>query len=135
MLEVFRIYAPYVPLGWAMGFRCLWLVIAAGLLVNGTRQGSRAARLSLAAASLAIISVVAWDLDRSTGILLPAYVAGIVAAAQAGEKATAPARSRLLLAGLACLLVNLAIPYAHIVGFTVSWNRGPFGVWTMLSGR
>jgi hypothetical protein len=135
MLEVFRIYAPYVPLGWAMGFRSFWLVIAAGLLVSGTRQGSRLARTALAAASLAFISVVAWDLDRSTGILLPAYVAGVAAAAQACEKASGPKRSRLLLAGLACILVNLAIPYAHIVGFTVSWNRGPFGVWRMLSGR
>jgi hypothetical protein len=131
MLEVFRLYAAYVPLGWAMGFRTLWLVIAAGLLANESGRGPRAACMALALASLIFISVVAWDLDRSTGILLPAYIAGIVAAAKAPDSR----KSRLLLAGLACVLLNLALPYAHIVGFTVSWNRGPFGMWTALSGR
>jgi hypothetical protein len=135
MLEVFRIYASYVPLGWAMGFRVGWLVIAAGLLAKGIPWKPRATGIALAAAALIVISIVAWDLDRSTGVLLPAYVAGIVAAARAGDGATGSRRSRQLLAGLACLVLNLAIPYAHIVGFTVSWNRGPFGVWRSLSGH
>jgi hypothetical protein len=131
MIGVFRIYAPYVPLGWAMGYRVGWLALGAGFLAMGNRWRSRLPGIALAAAGLAVISVVAWDLDRSTGILLPAYVMGIVAAAQAGNAD----RSRLLVFGLGCVLLNLALPYAHIVGFTVSWNRGPFGVWRSLSGR
>jgi hypothetical protein len=128
---VFRIYAPYVPLGWAMGYRIGWIALGAGFLAMGTRWRSRLPGIALAAAGLAAISVVAWDLDRSTGILLPAYVAGIVAASRAGNAG----RSRLLVFALGCVLLNLALPYAHIVGFTVSWNRGPFGVWRSLSGR
>jgi hypothetical protein len=135
MLEVFRIYARYVPLGWAMGYRVGWIAIAAGLLAKGISWRSRVTGTALSAAALVIISIVAWDLDRSTGILLPAYVAGIVVAAQSGARMSEPGRSRLLMLGLACVLLNLALPYAHIVGFTVSWNRGPFGVWRSLSGR
>jgi hypothetical protein len=133
MLGVFRIYASYVPLGWAMGYRAAWVAVAAGLAAKGASRMPRYAGVALAGASLIVISVVAWDLDRSTGILLPAYVAGIVAAARTrnGEAG----RSRRLLLGLACLLLNLAVPYAHIVGFTVSWNRGPLGIWRSLSGQ
>jgi hypothetical protein len=135
MIDVFRIYAPYVPLGWAMGYRIGWIALAAGLLAKGISWRSRITGVALSAAALVIISVVAWDLDRSTGILVPAYVAGIVVAAQASARASDAGRSRLLMLGLACVLLNLALPYAHIVGFTVSWNRGPFGIWKSLSGR
>jgi hypothetical protein len=133
MLDVFRIYASYLPLGWAMGYRVAWLALAAGLLAKGISWKSRLTGIALCAAALVVISVVAWDLDRSTGILLPAYVAGIVVSAQVSARDAG--RSKRLLAGLACVLLNLALPYAHIVGFTVSWNRGPFGVWRSLSGR
>jgi len=135
MLDVFRIYAAYLPLGWAMGYRVGWLALAVGLLANGISWRSRLTGTALSAASLMAISVVAWDLDRSTGVLLPAYVAGVVVAARAGARSPDAGLSRLLALGLACVLLNLALPYAHIVGFTVSWNRGPFGVWRMLSGR
>lgn len=133
MLSVFKMYASYLPLGWAMGYRVTWLAVAAGLLAKGISPKSRFTGVALAGAALIAISVVAWDLDRSTGILLPAYVAGIVAAAKAGTGEAG--RSKRLLTGLACLLLNLALPYAHVVGFTVSWNRGPFGIWRSLSGR
>jgi hypothetical protein len=135
MLEVFRIYASYVPLGWAMGYRFAWIAIATGLLARGIGWGRRVTGIALAASGLAIISVVAWDLDRSTGVLLPAYVAGVVQAARAAAQAAGGVRSRLLMLGAAAVLLNLALPYAHIVGFTVSWNRGPLGIWSFLSGR
>ncbi len=129
MLAVFPIYAAYVPLGWAMGYRVLWVALAAGILARGSPWKSRAAGMALCAIPLAAISVVAWDLDRSTGILLPAFVAGVVAASRPRQGG----RSWLPL-GIACVLLNLALPYAHIVGFTVSWNRGPLGAWRSLSG-
>jgi hypothetical protein len=131
MFDVFRIYAPYVPLGWAMGYRAGWVALAAGLLATGLGWKSRLTGFALGAAALVAISVLAWDIDRSTGILLPAYVLGIVAASHS----SAAGRPRLLVLGLACVLLNLALPYAHIVGFTVSWNRGPFGIWRSLSGQ
>ncbi len=133
MLGVFRMYASYLPLGWAMGYRVAWLAVAAGLVAGARTSRSRLSGPALAAASLIAISVVAWDLDRSTGILLPAYVAGIVAASRGGAGEGRPS-GRLGLA-CACVVLNLALPYAHIVGFTVSWNRGPFGIWRALSGR
>jgi hypothetical protein len=128
MLGVFRIYAAYLPLGWAMGYRVGWLALAAGFLSAG--RGLRAAWTALAAATLLAVSVLAWDIDRSTGVLLPVYVAGVAAAA----RAAASGRPRLLALGLACVAVNLLLPYAHVVGFTLSWNRGPFGIWRSLSG-
>lgn len=134
MLEVFRIYADYLPLGWAMGYRLCWMVIAAGLMAKGASWRGRSTGIALSAAALIAISVIAWDLDRSTGVLLPAYLAGIVLTARAGAGETDSRRARLLMIGLACVLVNLALPYAHIVGFTVSWNRGPYGLWRALAG-
>lgn len=134
MLEVFRIYAPYLPLGWAMGYRLAWIALAAGLLARGIGWGRRLTGATLAAATLVVISVLAWDLDRSTGVLLPAFVAGIVAASRAGAQATDAARSRLLMIGVSALVLNLILPYAHVVGFTVSWNRGPLGIWRSLAG-
>jgi MFS family permease len=131
MIGVFRIYAAYVPLGWAMGYRAGWVALAASLLAEGLGWKSRLTGFALGAGGLIAISVAAWDIDRSTGILLPAYVLGIVVAA----RLSAAGRPRLLVLGLACVLLNLALPYAHIVGFTVSWNRGPFGIWRSLTGQ
>jgi hypothetical protein len=134
MIGVFRIYAAYLPLGWAMGYRLGWIALAAGLLAKGVASGSRVTGAALSAAALVVVSIVAWDLDRSTGVLLPAYVAGIALAARACARSGDAVRARLLAIGVACVMLNLALPYAHIVGFTVSWNRGPFGIWRSLSG-
>lgn len=135
MLDVFRFYAAYVPLGWAMGFRVAWVAPAVALADRGVGWGSRLAGFALGAVPLGVLSVLAWDLDRSTGILLPAYVLGIVTAARCGAGRDPAWRRRLLILGLACLLINLVLPYAHIVGPTVSWNRGPLGIWTALANR
>jgi hypothetical protein len=132
MLDVFRLYASYVPLGWLMGYRVGWLVVGAGLLAMGASGKSRLPGIALGAAALGIISVVAWDLDRSTGVLLPIYVAGVVAIAKSGARPGGPGPTRLMAIGVACLLLNLVLPYAHVVGFTASWNRGPLGLWRSL---
>jgi hypothetical protein len=132
MLDVFRLYASHVPLGWLMGYRVGWLVVGAGLLAMGAGGKSRVPGLALSAAALGIISVVAWDLDRSTGVLLPMYVAGIAAIAKSGARTGGEGANRLLAFGVASLLLNLVLPYAHVVGFTASWNRGPFGLWRSL---
>jgi hypothetical protein len=132
MLDVFRLYASYVPLGWLMGYRVGWLAVGAGLLAMGAAGKSRLPGIALSAAALGIISVLAWDLDRSTGVLLPMYVAGIVAIAKVSSRAAGIGASRLMAAGVACLLLNLVLPYAHVVGFTASWNRGPLGLWRSL---
>ena len=132
MLDVFRLYASYVPLGWLMGYRVGWLAVGAGLLAMGGEGKSRVPGIALSAAALGIISVVAWDLDRSTGVLLPMYVAGIAAVAKYSAQSGGSRQGRLLMVGLACLLINLVLPYAHVVGFTTSWNRGPLGLWRSL---
>jgi hypothetical protein len=132
MLDVFRLYASHLPLGWLMGYRVGWLAVGAGLLAMGVEGKSRVPGIALSAAALGIVSVVAWDLDRSTSVLLPMYLAGIVAIAKSGARQGGSTQARLMAAGLACLILNLVLPYAHVVGFTASWNRGPFGLWRSL---
>src|SRR5580658_6121240 len=107
MAGVYRYYAAYVPLGWAMGYRVAWVALGVGLLHGSVGLKSRAAGLALGLVPLAVLSVVAWDLDRSTGILLPAYVLGVVTASRMCGGATPAGRSRALALALACLAVNL----------------------------
>jgi hypothetical protein len=127
MAGYWRSYAPFIPLGCLMGYRAGWMALGAGLAGLGRGAAPRLLGAGVAAASVALISALAWDLDRSMGILLPIFVLGVAAASRAGP------RSRAI--GWACLAANLALPYAHVVGVTVSYNAGPKGVWSLLADR
>jgi hypothetical protein len=135
MVAVFGIYASHVPAGWLMGFRVGWWVLLIPFLATNLAWRSRLVGFLAAVIPLFAISVLAWDLDRSTGILIPLYVFGIVRAAQLSSPGDRGSRRRHLQIALVCLAVNFALPYAHVVGPTVSWNRGPGGIWRGLAGR
>ncbi len=123
MVAVFKFYAAYVPAGWGMGFRLLWLPLGIALWLNWRNREDRPALAAVASAALlalGAISVLAWDLSRSSAIILPLYV--LCAAGMAKHDG-------LRKTWWWCIAGNLCVPYAHIVGFTVSWNRGPLGLW------
>ncbi len=128
MLAVFKFYAAYVPAGWGMGFRLLWIPLGAALWLGWRNPTSRLAVTTVAPTALAaltVISVLAWDLSRSVEILLPWYALAAVLMAK---------HDRLRKLWWWTLLGNLCLPYAHIVGFSVTWKRGPFGLWQWLTG-
>ena len=133
VLEVYRLYVSYVPLGLVMGYRAGLLALLFALMNKGIDPESRLNWILVGIIPLIALSMLAWDLDRSTGILLPLYVAGIAVAAKLSHR-DQTGHSRYLALALGCLVLNLALPYAHVVGPTLSWNRGPLGIWRSLSG-
>jgi len=125
MLSVYRYYAAYVPLGWWMGFRLGWIPLGAQWFLTGRSETGPDRHRNIwiggaALATLTVMSVLAWDLSRSTGIILPAVVFALLSSA---------AQPQGLKLWRWALGGTLLLPYAHIVGPTLTWNYGPWGWW------
>jgi prepilin signal peptidase PulO-like enzyme (type II secretory pathway) len=102
-------YVPYVPLGWWMGYRFGWGLLGLALAVLWRQDRRRAGKIGLAAAAaMIVVTFVSADLTRSTNLLLPLLLAGLLA----GQRALGPAAFRLALAAAAA--GNLLTPFAWI---------------------
>lgn len=129
MLSVYPYYVSYVPVGWAMGFRALWMPMGAALIALVAVAGQRKSAITLWPATfltLGVMSAMAWDLSRSTAMVLPVFVLSLVVAARS------PKPAGVTRWWTAALLLNLCLPYAHVVGPTLTWNHGPHNLWGWL---
>jgi len=118
----------YVYLGWWMGWRAGWVLLAAGAC-GWVRRDPRSGRLGVAAAAaaLASVAVLAADFTRSTGLLVPLLLLAAATWRPRGGRTA-------WLAGLAA--ANLVMPLLLVSGTNVTplwslpvelfrWLRGP----------
>lgn len=96
-------YLPSAPLGWWMGLRFGWVPVLSAIALAVRKRGP----LVIAFLSLGIVTttLLAWDVSRSAGVLVPILVIGVA-------RWETSRRGTTLLGLLAAL--NLLLPAAHI---------------------
>jgi hypothetical protein len=107
----FPTYLPYVQLGWWMGFRLGWILVFFafwGWWLTSGRTGFWMG-VVCAAAGLLSVTLLASDLTRSTGLLVPLLLAGAVTI----RRKFTPEVGSGCLAG--CTVLNLAVPCVLVV--------------------
>ncbi len=97
---------PIVPLGWWMGLRAAWVVVAYALWDLPRTRGALTVVILLGTLGLSVL--LASDLSRSSAIAVPLALAGCLALARRH-----PGLAPRLVLGLG--VINLCIPAAHVV--------------------
>lgn len=114
-LAIVPTYLPYARFGWWMGFRVAWVLIAVAgydLWLRGSRS-ERILGLGSVVAGWIAVTLLAADLSRSTNLILPVLLCGIVALKRHCREAQTV---RYWMAGIA--IANVILPFA-----TVTFNK------------
>lgn len=112
-LSIVPKYLPHGPLGWWMGQRAAWILVAFAIIAAASSHGRKAV-IGIGMTALfgfGAITLLAADLTRSTNFFLPLTCAGAFAA----DQIVGAHRTRFLAAVLA---LNLILPFAML---TYQW--------------
>jgi hypothetical protein len=99
----FRAWAFFLPLGWWMAYRALWLAMLFALL-----KLAQWSYVFVAGLTLFLTGLVAGDISRSAADLLPLAIFGLITIHREW-----PEKAGRILAAL--FLVQVMLPYAHVV--------------------
>jgi len=113
-IKIFTTWASHAPLGWWMGWRLCWLFIIYVLFQSFQKYQFRVAvfHSNITLYTLLLFLILAIDVSRSTGILIPFAILGLILFDQRSEAVSTKALALILAA-------QLLIPSAHVVGTNI----------------